>query len=56
LSRVEYWGPKLDRNIARDQAIRSALFALGWSVMVIWECEIGDVSALAAKVRAFLEA
>lgn len=54
-SHKEYWEPKLDRNIARDRVSRSALMRLGWGVMVIWECEIGDVPALAGRVRAFLE-
>jgi DNA mismatch endonuclease (patch repair protein) len=35
----DYWRVKLDRNMARDQSVLEALHILGWSVLVIWECE-----------------
>ena len=38
--RAEYWGPKLARNVERDEATRAALEALGWKVLTVWECEI----------------
>lgn len=34
-----YWGPKLDRNVARDQAADEALALAGWKVVRIWEHE-----------------
>ena len=40
-SNQEYWGPKLSRNVERDAEARSALEALGWRVLTVWECEIG---------------
>jgi DNA mismatch endonuclease (patch repair protein) len=40
-----YWGPKLDRNVARDRAVDSALQAAGWTVMRIWEHEDPHVAA-----------
>lgn len=40
LSRLEYWQPKLARNVVRDTASQEALFAAGWDVLVLWECEI----------------
>ncbi|WP_291720516.1 very short patch repair endonuclease [Magnetospirillum sp. 64-120] len=46
LSRLEYWQPKLARNVSRDSASLEALGAAGWDVLVLWECEIrrgGDV-------------
>lgn len=46
LSRVEYWQPKLARNVARDTVNLEALSAAGWDVLVLWECEIkrgGDI-------------
>lgn len=39
-TRVDYWLPKLRKNVERDQAHRARLEALGWAVHVIWECEI----------------
>lgn len=38
-SRLEFWLPKLEGNVARDRKQQLALKALGWSVIVIWECE-----------------
>ncbi|MBQ8754775.1 MAG: DNA mismatch endonuclease Vsr [Lentisphaeria bacterium] len=39
-SNTEYWHPKLQRNIERDQQTDCKLTALGWKVVVIWECEV----------------
>lgn len=39
-SNTEYWHPKLKRNIERDQQTDCKLTALGWKVVVIWECEV----------------
>ena len=36
----EYWDKKLDGNLARDTANRAKLQALGWTVCVVWECNI----------------
>ena len=33
----EYWGPKIARNIERDQIHNAALAAEGWTVVRIWE-------------------
>ncbi len=47
-----YWGPKLDRNVARDRAVDDALAAAGWRVLRVWEHE--DVADVAAAVAARL--
>lgn len=53
-TRQEYWGPKLDGNVARDREVRKQLAGLGWGVLVIWECEVHDIPALAARLTSFL--
>jgi DNA mismatch endonuclease (patch repair protein) len=50
----DYWTAKVARNRARDIAGRGALEALGWRVETIWECELKDREALAARVRGWL--
>lgn len=55
-SRPEYWGPKLDGNIDRDQRNARALEAQGWRVLVIWECDTRDLAALEAKLSIFIPA
>jgi DNA mismatch endonuclease (patch repair protein) len=36
---AEYWVHKLYSNVRRDNANVKALKAMGWKVMVVWECE-----------------
>ena len=49
-----YWTAKIARNRARDREVASALEALGWRQLTIWECELRDPDALAERLRAFL--
>lgn len=49
-----YWSPKLAGNKARDARNIATLEAMGWSVLVIWECELRDVPAVFQKIDAFL--
>lgn len=39
-SRLEYWKPKLLRNVQRDKENLMQLKKAGWHVITIWECEI----------------
>ena len=39
-SNEEYWYPKILRNVERDQLRHQELAALGWKVIVVWECEL----------------
>ena len=34
---VDYWGPKLERNVERDQETNALLKSAGWRVIRIWE-------------------
>ena len=53
-SRLDYWLPKLERNRARDRETTTALHALGWSVLVVWECQVPDEEAAARVLGPFL--
>ncbi|MBM3607245.1 MAG: DNA mismatch endonuclease Vsr [Alphaproteobacteria bacterium] len=53
-TRLEYWKPKLERNIARDIQNQLALKSLGWRVLVLWECETGRDGELAVRIKKFL--
>lgn len=53
-SNRDYWLPKLERTKLRDVEQQKALRALGWSVLVLWECELRDAEALTARLKAFL--
>lgn len=39
-SNVDFWKKKINTNVERDYRQYSELEALGWKVIVIWECEI----------------
>jgi len=41
-SNIPYWAKKIAGNRERDARHIEALQNAGWSVFVIWECEIGD--------------
>lgn len=53
-SRLDFWVPKLEGNRVRDQANEAKLRALGWDLLVVWECESMNFETLEAKVTAFL--
>lgn len=53
-SRSTYWEPKLDRNRSRDAQNVGALEALGWRVLVLWECRTKDPEAVSTELRTFL--
>ena len=39
-SNEDFWKNKIKANIARDKKKTDALEALGWKVIVVWECEL----------------
>ena len=39
-TRTEFWLEKFDKNVKNDQIKQEKLRALGWKVIVIWECEL----------------
>jgi DNA mismatch endonuclease (patch repair protein) len=53
-TRTEYWLPKLARNVKRDKENASLLKSMGWRVVTIWECEVGDSDTLSRKLRKVL--
>jgi DNA mismatch endonuclease (patch repair protein) len=53
-SRLDFWLPKLEKNRVRDKINQTMLRRLGWKVLVAWECELGDVRGLRAKIVDFL--
>lgn len=54
-SNTGYWDEKLARNTARDAGNQTSLKALGWDVLVVWECETAQTEKLRSMLEAFLE-
>lgn len=50
-----YWIAKIARNRVRDRNARSSLRAMGWSSLVLWECQLPEVARIKARIRQFLE-
>lgn len=50
---ADYWRQKIARNKDRDARAQEALHAMGWDVLVIWECETKDRGALEGRLREF---
>ena len=53
-SNTEYWNRKLDANRARDSRNQAELERLGWRVVIVWECETKDSSALEKRLLGLL--
>jgi len=49
----EFWVAKFEANVARDARAVEELRSRGYRVVVIWECETEDVSALGAALDLF---
>jgi DNA mismatch endonuclease (patch repair protein) len=41
---IEFWKTKIGRNVERDKGDVSELEKQGWKVIVIWQCEIKNVT------------
>lgn len=54
-SRLDFWGPKLAGNVARDARQLIELATAGWTALVIWECETRDPQCLAALAASIKE-
>lgn len=51
-SNQEFWNKKIDINMARDKAAKSALTAQGWKVVTIWSCNLNaGISALITLLK-----
>ena len=53
-TRTSFWKEKFQKNLVRDRANLQDLNQLGWSVMVVWECETADLEDLALRLAGFL--
>lgn len=54
-TKVEYWEIKLKRNIMRDLEADRKLADIGWTVLVVWECEIRGQDKLKAMVESLAQ-
>jgi DNA mismatch endonuclease (patch repair protein) len=55
-TRCDYWLAKFARNVERDRRTLRKLRRLGWSVLVVWECQtrVARRAALERRLARFL--
>ena len=54
-TRAAYWREKFEQNLRRDRRNLAALRRLGWSVLVVWECQTFERTELLARLSRFLD-
>jgi G:T-mismatch repair DNA endonuclease (very short patch repair protein) len=55
-TRRAYWTAKLRGNAGRDRRVRRKIGRLGWTMLVVWECQTRDAERLRRRLEAFLYA
>lgn len=50
-SRIDFWHPKLMKNVERDLNTQQALITLGWRVVTIWECHTKNRDLLRNEIQ-----
>jgi DNA mismatch endonuclease, patch repair protein len=51
---ADFWNKKIDSNIRRDAAAQQGLTTLGWKYLIVWQCQMRDLTALADRLNSFL--
>lgn len=54
-SNIAFWQSKFKANVTRDRRAASALVALGWDILVVWECETRNADILRLRLTKFLK-
>ena len=54
-ARKKFWLAKLEGNRARDRRNREELKRLGWSYLILWECQLKGLEKAKIKLSSFLE-
>ena len=49
-SNVGYWKAKISENVARDKKVSRKLRRMGYSVLIVWECKMGNAEVIARKI------
>ena len=53
-TRRDFWRAKIDGNRSRDAKAEADLNALGYRVLVVWECKVKDKETLEIRLKTFL--
>nr|WP_274379268.1 very short patch repair endonuclease [Rhodophyticola sp. CCM32] len=53
-TRQEFWQEKFKNNMRRDREVTQKIAEMGWSYLIVWECETKDAKLLTRKLCTFL--
>lgn len=53
-SRIRFWTEKLEGNKRRDAINLARIRRLGWSSLVVWECQLAKPELLSRRIKRFL--
>lgn len=53
-TKVDFWSDKFSKNRIRDLKVQNELLTAGWSVAVVWECELRNREALVERLSKLL--
>jgi len=53
-SRIDFWADKLRRNKERDKRIARELKRKGWTVLVVWQCQLARPETVERRIERFL--
>ncbi|MFZ1576335.1 MAG: very short patch repair endonuclease [Chromatiaceae bacterium] len=53
-SKLDFWETKLEENRQRDLRYQERLKAMGWGVLIVWECELQNLDHVSRVVGEFL--
>lgn len=48
---VRFWKEKFKRNIQRDKLAQEELEKLGWTVIIVWTCELRNMESLYGRLE-----
>lgn len=54
-TRPDFWATKFAGTKARDRRVTRALRALGWKVLVVWECQTENTLRVARRLSEFMD-
>ncbi|MCO7627105.1 very short patch repair endonuclease [Pseudomonas fluorescens] len=50
-SKLEFWLPKLAKNVERDIKVQQTLLSQGWRVLIVWECDTKNRETLRTEIQ-----
>lgn len=54
-TRVDFWRKKIELNRKRDVSRIAALRGAGWKVLVLWQCELSNLTRSQRRAEHFLK-